>query len=299
MSDETRERFYAQLGLDQAENGVMQYRTFVRRLLHTANIDAARVVDPDPDPYSSKRIDAKTQRKIDRQEHQRAALKKLNATERFQAVSAMSRLREKVCSAKGETFVDAFEKMDKDGDHNLSYEEFGEVLKYWEPRLSRRAIEGLCALVDANGDGNIELREFAQVLEAEGDDLDVWCQPCAATRRSTPPGGRRRRFGHADDYGVQLKELLAPQLGLRDRGRAPGRPSRRRASQWQHAHKTQLAHRRAQAHEKIREHAQERRTAESRDNHRDRLIENRLDNIFNQKIRYLQSIALEERTRIQ
>jgi len=313
MSDETRGRFYAQLGLDAAEQhgGVMQYRTFVRQLLTTANIDAARVVDPQDDPHSSKRVDARTQRKLERQEHQKMALKKLNATERFQAVSAMSRLREKVCSAKGESFVTAFERMDTDGDHNLSYEEFGEVLKYWEPRLSRRAIEGLCALVDANGDGNIELREFAQVLEAEGDDLDVSAANLVLRyekehQKGDGPDGPPTRFGCTPTahYGVQLKELLqggpnsAYAITEDERFRPPISQTRR--PEWQNARKTQLAHRRAQAHEKIREHdAQERRTAEYRDNARDRLVENRLDNIFNQKVRYLQSIALEDRTRIQ
>lgn len=320
MSDETRGALYAQLGFDTAGGGVMQYRTFVRRLLHTASNDAAaRVVDPQDEPSSSKlfdakRVDAKPQRKTEPPgEHQRewAAPKTLSARERFQAVSAMAQLREKVCSAKGESFVDAFERMDTDGDRRLSYDEFGEVLKHWEPRLTRRAVEGLCALVDANGDGEIELREFAQVLETEGDDLGKASAASLVRRyekehaQGGGTGGPPTRFGCTPmtHYGVQIKELLqgGPNSAFSITEDERFRPSisQTRRPEWQNTNRTQLAHRRAHVQKRIREHdLAERRTAEYRDNARDRLAENRLDNIFNQKVRYLQSIALEERTRI-
>ena len=57
--------------------------------------------------------------------------------------------------------------------------------------------------------------------------------------------------------------------------------------------------RRNAKHEAIQKaHALERTTANARDNARDRKVENKLDGIFNQKVRYLQSIAIEERTRL-
>ena len=95
-------------------------------------------------------------------------MEKLSKAERFQALSAVARLREKVNASKTQSFVDAFAKMDTDESGALSYDEFGEVLKYWEPRLSERAVHAICSLLDVNGDKEIELREFAQAREARG-----------------------------------------------------------------------------------------------------------------------------------
>ena len=104
-------------------------------------------------------------------------------------------------------------------------------------------------------------------------------------------------------YGVQAKELLqggpnsAYHITEDERFRPP--MSHTRTPEWQNARKAQLTVRRNAKHETIQKaHALERTTANARDNARDRKVENKLDGIFNQKVRYLQSIAIEERTRL-
>ena len=37
------------------------------------------------------------------------------------------------------------------------------------PHISKEAVDGLCRLMDQNGDGTIDLREYATTLLAEGE----------------------------------------------------------------------------------------------------------------------------------
>ena len=82
-----------------------------------------------------------------------------------------------------------------------------------------------------------------------------------------------------------------------ERFRAPISQTRR--PEWQHAHASLLERRDASRLETIRVNsAREARVAASRDSERDRRTEIKLDSIFHQKVRYLESIAIEERTRL-
>ena len=37
--------------------------------------------------------------------------------------------------------------LDKDGSGQISKDEFGEALRFWEPRLTKREVESFCSLV--------------------------------------------------------------------------------------------------------------------------------------------------------
>ena len=44
-----------------------------------------------------------------------------------------------------------------------------QVVREHVPHLSKAAVDGLCRLMDQNGDGTIDLREYATTLLAEGE----------------------------------------------------------------------------------------------------------------------------------
>jgi hypothetical protein len=94
----------------------------------------------------------------------------------------MRKLREKVVAAKesfAQTPLEGGDGVDRSA---LSYDEFGEALRFWEPRLTKREVHGLSALVDVKGGGEVDMYAFAKIIEAEQAELEQFGVPFSACK---------------------------------------------------------------------------------------------------------------------
>ena len=147
------------------------------------------------------------------------------------------------------------------------------------------------------------------MLASEHDDLSVSAANLIQRyeRESSKEGkvqGPPTRFGCTPTihYGIQAAELMrggphsAYTITEDERFRPPMSQTRR--PEWQHARASLLEQRDAVRLKKMRQHtARAAQTGAARDDERDRRKEAKYDHMFEQKMRYLCSIAAEERTR--
>jgi hypothetical protein len=246
----------------------------------------------------------------------RAAKGHITREERLAAIVRMRKLREKVVAAKesfAQTPLEGGDGVDRSA---LSYDEFGEALRFWEPRLTKREVHGLSALVDVKGGGEVDMYAFAKIIEAEQAELEQFGVPFSAcklveryerehpTEKGTsqwPP----TRYGYtpAANFGIQTRELLqgGPNSAYYVTEDERFRPtmSQTRTPEWQLAKTSLAAQRKAVRLQNIRQsQAREARVGRELDKERDRKAEGRYNAIFGQKMRYIYSIAREERTRL-
>ena len=246
----------------------------------------------------------------------RAAKGHITREERLAAIVGMRKLREKVVAAKESFAQTPLEGGDRVERGALSYDEFGEALRFWEPRLTQREVHGFCSLIDVKGGGEVDMYEFAKVIEAEQAELEQFGVPFSAcklveryerehpTEKGTsqwPP----TRYGYtpAANFGIQARELLqgGPNSAYYVTEDERFRPtmSQTRTPEWQMAKTSLAAQRHAVRLQNIRQaQAREARTGRELDKQCDRKAEGRYNAIFGQKMRYLYSIAREERTRL-
>ena len=184
MTEQTRENFYRELGLENLSE--LPYRDFVRTLLDVTGIDAGAAKEEQPsavevlsgpallnapataekprapgesrDPRFTRKLEAVRRRgqvgsvylEADRlvpPASPRAAKGHVTREERLAAIVGMRRLREKVVAAKesfAQTPLGGGDGVERSA---LSYDEFGEALRFWEPRLTKREVESFCSLV--------------------------------------------------------------------------------------------------------------------------------------------------------
>ena len=184
MTEQTRENFYRELGLENLSE--LPYRDFVRTLLDVTGIDAGAAKEEQPsavevlsgpallnapvtaekprapgesrDPRFTRKLEAVRRRgqvgsvylEADRlvpPASPRAAKGHVTREERLAAIVGMRRLREKVVAAKESFAQTPLEGGDGVERSALSYDEFGEALRFWEPRLTKREVESFCSLV--------------------------------------------------------------------------------------------------------------------------------------------------------
>ena len=184
MTEQTRENFYRELGLENLSE--LPYRDFVRTLLDVTGIDAGAAKEEQPsavevlsgpallnapvtaekprapgesrDPRFTRKLEAVRRRgqvgsvylEADRlvpPASPRAAKGHVTREERLAAIVGMRRLREKVVAAKesfAQTPLGGGDEVERSA---LSHDEFGEALRFWEPRLTKREVESFCSLV--------------------------------------------------------------------------------------------------------------------------------------------------------
>ena len=160
----------------------------------------------------------------------------------------------------------------------------------------------------------MDLHAFAKIVEAEQAELEQFGVPVSAcklveryerehpTEKGTsqwPP----TRYGYtpAANFGIQARELLqgGPNSAYYVTEDERFRPtmSQTRTPEWQLARTSLAAQRRAVRLQNIRQNqAREARVGRELDKERDRKAEGRYNAIFGQKMRYIYSIAREERT---
>jgi len=247
----------------------------------------------------------------------RAAKGHLTTEERLAAIVGMRKLREKVVASKESFAQTPLEGGDGVERGALSYNEFGEALRFWEPRLTKREVHGFCSLIDVKGGGEVDMYEFARIIESEQADLEnlahVPFSACKLVERyerehPTEKGTSQwppTRYGYtpAAKMGIQARELLqgGPNSAYYVTEDERFRPtmSQTRTPEWQMAKTSLAAQRHAVRLQNIRvNQAREARVGRELDKKCDRKAELRYNAIFGQKMRYLYSIAKEERTRL-
>mmetsp|Transcript_8519 Transcript_8519/g.22453 ORF Transcript_8519/g.22453 Transcript_8519/m.22453 type:complete len:223 (+) Transcript_8519:145-813(+) len=215
----------------------------------------------------------------------------------------MELLREKL-QARHPDLRAAFRQLDVDSDASLSYNEFESQLQKWLPTLSAAKANDISRLLDANGDGMIDFEEFSKVLSADDDNPKTTRSGLARERDmrsiSEMKNGARGRFGATPtaSYGVAAREAIMGIPGsahyASETQRFGATVSHQAVPEFQMldaAHKARVKQAKAlrTAYYTQRSEA----ISAALQSKKERLAEKRLDSIFDQRLRYNTSVAME------
>lgn len=203
----------------------------------------------------------------------------------------------------------AFRAADHDGDSHLSYSEFEHQMQEWAPGISTAVAQNMCRFLDTNGDGCIDLSEFSKVMMASDDNLRVSRSALAkkleVRQWQVDKGGGRGRFAStpAAAYGVQLREIMTmhPQSNfyMSDAQRLSSSVAQQERPDFQVAD-TAFRKARQQAKDLRREYYKDRQAAmlHARDADFAARAQQKMESKYDQRFRYMTSVAWHERSRL-
>lgn len=67
------------------------------------------------------------------------------------------------------SIAEIFERVDKNKDGKISWDEFAKAIRAFSPRMTSKEIDEMFRELDLDGNGQIDAKEFASCLEVEGN----------------------------------------------------------------------------------------------------------------------------------
>ena len=141
------------------------------------------------------------------------------STQAAHAAAMWSLLRDWLGAGDMKRWSKLFDELDDDGSGELSYDEFGALLRRHGIRLEENALQSLMEGIDASGDGNIDKGEFEAWIK--GADGTLGGQVKDDVESGAARGGAGGAAGLALDASSPIAQGLLLHRGVSDRSDRP------------------------------------------------------------------------------
>ena len=292
--------------LDVNADGAITYREFVERLLGRLDIDhtGSRRGARGAGGYQVEMVASESAKPPPPRRNP------ITSLQRHEALMLIEQLRERLRLRHANNVGKLFARLDINHDGLLSYSEFDAVVRRELPTLSPAApVTTLCQLIDANADGYIDFGEFSRVVAGDGERGDEVTKKermqqsgmqLAKNYEWMELDERKAKGRHAyvpvDTFGFRVREMFQPLPGTpyyaTDEERLQPPLSQTRTPEWIARAKERGTSLREARHAICRANqAKVDALASRRQRRHEAMYERRLDGLFEQKSRWLQSVG--------